>query len=98
MNFFKLLFKYRIIEILGFSFLILGGLLYAFIQYSNESIDDLNTMSGIDPWFLKELKEIIDFEDLTTVYLGAMLTENFYLKAGVMHVDVITNESLFIYL
>ena len=36
----------------------------------------------------------IDFEDLTTVYLGAMLTENFYLKAGVMHVDVITNESL----
>ena len=26
------------------------------------SIDDLNTMSGIDPWFLKELKEIIDFE------------------------------------
>ena len=36
----------------------------------------------------------IDFEDLTTVYLGAMLTENFYLKAGVMHVDVVTNESL----
>ena len=36
----------------------------------------------------------IDFEDLTTVYVGAMLTENFYVKAGLMHVDVITNESL----
>ena len=48
MNFFKLLFKYRIIEILGFSFLILGGLLYAFIQYSNESIDDLNTVIILD--------------------------------------------------
>jgi len=36
----------------------------------------------------------IDFEDLTTVYLGAMLTENFYAKVGVMHVDVVTNESL----
>ena len=36
----------------------------------------------------------IDFEDLTTVYLGAMLTENFYAKVGLMHVDVITNESL----
>ena len=36
----------------------------------------------------------IDFEDLTTVYVGAMLTDNFYVKAGVMHVDVVTNESL----
>tara|TARA_B100001093_G_scaffold64547_1_gene54508 strand:+ start:455 stop:1120 length:666 start_codon:yes stop_codon:yes gene_type:complete len=36
----------------------------------------------------------IDFEDLTTVYIGAMLTENFYVKAGLMHVEVITNESL----
>ena len=36
----------------------------------------------------------IDFEDLTTVYIGAMLTENFYSKVGVMHVDVVTNESL----
>ena len=36
----------------------------------------------------------VDFEDLTTVYIGAMVTENFYVKAGLMHVDVITNESL----
>jgi len=36
----------------------------------------------------------VDFEDLTTVYIGAMVTENFYVKAGLMHVDVITNETL----
>ena len=36
----------------------------------------------------------IDFEDLTTFYLGVNLTENFYAKAGLVRVDVITNESL----
>ena len=36
----------------------------------------------------------IDFENLTTMYVGARLGEHFYAKAGVMTVDVITNESL----
>ena len=36
----------------------------------------------------------IDFEDLTTVYVGAMLTDSLYVKAGAMKVDVITNETL----
>ena len=36
----------------------------------------------------------IDFEDLTTLYVGLNLTENFYAKAGIVRVDVITNESL----
>ena len=36
----------------------------------------------------------LDFEDLTTVYLSVNLTENMYVKAGYMKVDVITNESL----
>ena len=36
----------------------------------------------------------VDFEHLTTLYAGMMLTENFYVKAGVTTVDVITNESL----
>ena len=36
----------------------------------------------------------IDFEDLTTIYIGAKLNDNFYVKGGAMHVDVITNESL----
>ena len=36
----------------------------------------------------------IDFEDLTTLYIGAMLTDSLYVKAGAMKVDVITNETL----
>ena len=36
----------------------------------------------------------VDFEDLTTYYLGFNITDNFYAKAGVMSVDIITNENL----
>ena len=36
----------------------------------------------------------VDFEHLTTMYAAMMLNDNFYVKAGVMTVDVITNESL----
>jgi hypothetical protein len=36
----------------------------------------------------------IDFEDLTTYYVGLNLSDNFYAKAGIVTVDVITNESL----
>ena len=36
----------------------------------------------------------VDFENLTTVYIGAMLNDNLYVKAGGVAVDVITNESL----
>ena len=36
----------------------------------------------------------VDFEDLTTYYLGVKLNENFYAKAGLVKVDVITNENL----
>ena len=41
-----------------------------------------------------ENKVQIDFEDLTTVYVGLMLTENMYVKGGMVMVDVITNETL----
>tara|TARA_B100001093_G_C26551269_1_gene894583 strand:+ start:103 stop:744 length:642 start_codon:yes stop_codon:yes gene_type:complete len=36
----------------------------------------------------------LDFEDLTTVYVGVMLSDSFYAKAGVAMVEVITNENL----
>ena len=36
----------------------------------------------------------VELEDLTTLYVALNLTENFYVKAGVMEVDVITKESL----
>jgi hypothetical protein len=36
----------------------------------------------------------VDFEDLTTYYVNLNLNENFYLKAGIAKVDIITNETL----
>jgi len=36
----------------------------------------------------------VDFENLTTVYAGIMVTENMYVKAGITSVDVVTNETL----
>ena len=36
----------------------------------------------------------VDFEDLTTYYISLNITDNFYVKAGAMEVDVITNEAL----
>ena len=36
----------------------------------------------------------VDFEDLTTLYVALNVTENFYIKAGLVTVDVITKESL----
>ncbi|MDC0460970.1 hypothetical protein OAN11_02040 [Candidatus Pelagibacter sp.] len=36
----------------------------------------------------------VDFEDLTTLYAGYMINENFYVKAGITKVEIITNESL----
>ena len=36
----------------------------------------------------------VDFDELTTLYVGVMVTENLYVKAGTTTVDVITNENL----
>ena len=36
----------------------------------------------------------LDFENLTTFYVAINVTENLYLKGGVVQADVITNESL----
>jgi hypothetical protein len=36
----------------------------------------------------------VDFEDLTTIYAMINLTDNIYAKAGIMTVDVVTNETL----
>ena len=36
----------------------------------------------------------IDFEDLTTYYLTAAISESIYLKAGIVEVDVLTKESM----
>ena len=52
------------------------------------------TDSGQDVGTIVTNKLQIDFEDLTSIYVAAKLTDNFYLKAGAMTVDVTTNESL----
>ena len=36
----------------------------------------------------------VDFENLMTMYVGLNITENAYVKAGVVTVDIVTNESL----
>ena len=36
----------------------------------------------------------LDFEDLTTFYVGVMVGESFYVKAGATTVEVVTNENL----
>ncbi|MDC3040066.1 hypothetical protein OA104_03265 [Candidatus Pelagibacter sp.] len=41
-----------------------------------------------------ENKIQIDFKDMTTAYVGLMVTENMYAKVGAVTVDVITNENL----
>ena len=57
-------------------------------QKADMRTDDSSTITGS----VNKLQ--IDFEDLTTYYVGAFLTENFYAKAGMVTVDVITNENL----
>ncbi len=42
----------------------------------------------------KENTVKLTFEDLTTYYMTLNLTENFYVKAGIVEVDVMTQESL----
>jgi len=52
------------------------------------------TTSGQDVGTIVTNKLQVDFEDLTTIYVGAMIGDNFYAKVGAMTVDVVTNESL----
>ena len=53
-----------------------------------------NDKTTTDTRTVKTNKIQVDFEDLTTIYLGVNLTDNLYAKAGMMTVDVLTNETL----
>ena len=53
-----------------------------------------NDKTTSDTRTVKTNKIQVDFEDLTTVYLGINITDNLYAKAGMMTVDVLTNETL----
>ena len=51
-------------------------------------------VTGVKAFELKTNKIQVDFENLTTLYVGFMMGESLYVKAGVTTVDVITNENL----
>ena len=53
-----------------------------------------NDKTTTDDRSTKNNKVQVDFEDLTTVYLGLNVTENMYVKAGISTVDIVTNEDL----
>ncbi len=53
-----------------------------------------NDKTTTDARSTKNNKVQVDFEDLTTVYLGLNVTENMYVKAGISTVDIVTNEDL----
>ena len=79
----------------------LGDVLLFGIDYVPEALETDTTetaksdKAGTDDTITASTNKIqIDFENLTTMYIGARLGESFYAKAGVMTVDVITNESL----
>jgi len=78
----------------------LGDRLAIGIDYVPASLETETTESvkhdktTTDTRATKENKIQVDFEDLTTAYLALNVTENAYIKAGYVQVDVITNESL----
>ena len=61
---------------------------------TTETVKTDSTAIGQDVGTNVTNKLQVDFEDLTTLYVGAMITDNFYGKVGIMHVDVVTNEKL----
>jgi len=70
------------------------------VDYVPSSLETETTESAkhdkttTDTQSAKENKIQVDFEDLTTVYVAANVGDSFYVKAGMVSVDVITNESL----
>ena len=66
-----------------------GGLSSETAETVVDDIQDKSTTSA-----QKTNKIAVDFEDLTTLYVSLNVTENFYVKSGMVTVDVITNESL----
>lgn len=78
----------------------LGDRLAVGVNYVPASLETETTESvrwdktTTDTRSAKTNKVQVDFEELTTLYLALNLTENSYIKAGLVTVDVITNESL----
>ena len=78
----------------------LGSVLVLGVDYTPGSLSTDTTetaksdMLGSTATPVVNNKVQIDFEDLTTYYVSARMGENFYAKAGLTSVSVVTNESL----
>ena len=68
----------------------------SYVPHSSESEEAVNVQNQEAHAFTAEAtnKVKVSFEDLVTVYALANLNENVYLKAGIMQVELITEESL----
>ena len=72
------------------------GIDYVPSALSSETSEDKRTdqVAALSTNVAVTQKVQVDFEDLTTLYAALNVTENFYVKAGSVSVDVITNEAL----
>ena len=68
----------------------------SYVPHSSDSEETQNVQNQEAHAFTAEAtnKVKVSFEDLVTVYALANLNENVYLKAGIMQVDLITEENL----
>lgn len=68
----------------------------SYVPHSSDSEEAVNVQNQESHAFSAEAtnKVKVSFEDLVTVYALANLNENVYLKAGIMQVELITEESL----
>ena len=73
----------------------LGDYITVGVDYNPDSLDSETATQVKDCEASRCTQTIkVSFEDMTTGYIALNLTENFYVKAGVTQVDVISQESL----
>ena len=80
--------------VIGERFLI--GIDYVPMSLESETTETIKQDKGVDALVptAVENKVQVDFDDLTTLYAGIMVTDNMYVKAGLTSVEVKTNEDL----
>ena len=75
---------------------VMVGIDYVPNALSSDTVTTAKSDMGVDAQAQTtvENKVQVDFDDLMTAYAGIMLTENLYVKAGIVQVDVQTNETM----
>tara|TARA_B100000780_G_C20970799_1_gene387597 strand:+ start:14 stop:667 length:654 start_codon:yes stop_codon:yes gene_type:complete len=70
------------------------GIDYVPESMESETVENTQSVNDSDAKADKTNTAKVDFEDMTTYYVALNLTENFYVKAGMIEVDLITKETL----